>query len=135
MAGERNSRRWKLRRVHILGLLLAGLLGFILYVGGQVTIPIRSRAGAHMRGIRQRIVEYYGRHGKMPADLGFLAELDPPVRGTDPWGSQIIYRRESREKAVLVSLGGDGLAGGTGADADLRLDVCGSPTTCPVGKP
>ena len=46
---------------------------------------------------------------------GYLAE-DP----TDPWGNAYIYRSPGDSGGFdLISLGADGAAGGTGADADI----------------
>ncbi len=123
MAGEQNLQRMKLRRVHVLVVLLVGLVAFVLYIGGQVTMPIRSRTLAHIRCIRERIVEHYRQNGKLPDDLTFLAELDPPVKVTDLWGRKIIYERVSQDEVILMSLGADGRPGGEGDDMDISVDL------------
>ena len=119
----------KLRRIHILVVLLIAFAASALYLGTQAAIPSHSLTAAHIRRIRTQIVEYYRQNGKLPANLSFLAELDPPVKGTDAWGRPIIYRQVSQDKAVLVSLGADGCPGGKGQDMDISVDFSVSPAT------
>ena len=67
-----------------------------------------------------RIGYYFSGHKCLPSNLGAL----PPCAGdagqaTDVWGHPIQYVVDGNDSFTLVSLGRNGVVGGSGDDADI----------------
>lgn len=69
-------------------------------------------------------------HGRVPETLDELLAKDGPGPYARPadlldhWGAPFYYRvLDSKSAALIFTLGRDGLPGGSGADADLHLQI------------
>jgi hypothetical protein len=76
------------------------------------------------------VMEFWTLHGQLPADLSRLE--DPSGAGLsryamrDGWKRDVMYKRETDQRAALVSYGRDGARGGSGLDGDWRLVIVAS---------
>jgi hypothetical protein len=92
----------------------------------------QSRTVIHMDRIVDAVEEYYGTTGELPPALTYLERQDDSIaRIRDVWGGAITY--EIRAGRVwLISYGADGEPGGTGQNADLKMEFGPEDTMPPV---
>jgi general secretion pathway protein G len=117
-------------------LSVASLTALLIFVAGYVACWVQLSHMAHMAGgrqlstlayvqmVRQAMSLYEEEHGRLPEKLDDLVAepYGPGLRLTDAWRQPFEYRLlPLPEQFELVSLGRDGVAGGRGLDADLRL--------------
>jgi general secretion pathway protein G len=84
--------------------------------------PTQRQARAQIRGLESRVKNYYKIIGRYPSQaenfypllqVGLLEDIPQ-----DPWGRPYMYRMENG-KGYILSLGADGMPGGTGDAADI----------------
>lgn len=87
-----------------------------------------NRARSDIATLRDAVQHHRMLHDEYPSTLDVLVQPDPMNDGEplidadelplDPWGHPYVYTREAKGFRI-VSLGADGVEGGTGDDADL----------------
>jgi Type II secretion system (T2SS), protein G len=83
-------------------------------------IPPAAITKTRMQGIQNRIISTSGKQGELPKSLDNLPAWEDYDNGImDGWGNRIIYEVTNGKSVRLTSLGRDGVAGGTGDDADV----------------
>ncbi len=82
----------------------------------------------HLEVLRSSVKEYLSLHGNWPAaliDLSLQTSNASSVRGvvslSDGWGRPFHYWAPTNGAGTIVSLGRDGLPGGSEFDADLKV--------------
>jgi general secretion pathway protein G len=116
-------------------------LGFA-YVLGEQSEMKNGRAATELLGIRFVLELFRSDLGRFPTQSEGLAILAQPVgRGPycenrngfrDPWGRPYIYQVDENGTPTVESLGADGLPGGGGEDADLKVRPEVSTTGAPM---
>jgi general secretion pathway protein G len=88
-----------------------------------------TRSRADLASLSAAVETYRLQTGRYPVDLEELKgpvgpAREPLLKATpkDPWHRVYLYERKSAKSFVLRSLGGDGIEGGEGEDADLSSD-------------
>jgi hypothetical protein len=81
-----------------------------------------------MRAIVNGIKTYRLSHNKIPDQIADMCgpdeddrDLDMSEPPKDPWGNEYLYTPKDRRSYDLLCLGGDGVEGGEGEDADITL--------------
>jgi general secretion pathway protein G len=109
---------------------ILGLLASITSVGVMKYLKQAKidRAKMDMRAIVDGIKHYRLRTNKIPASIADMCGPDEDTRDLDrteppkdPWGGEYVYTPKDRRSYDLVCLGGDGVEGGEGEDADINL--------------
>ena len=100
----------------ILSVLAAGMIS-----GCLDRIPPKSLTQTRMHVTKRRILQYARSHNQLPPDLASL----PPMSGfdtsiVDGWKRSLTYQTNSAGIVTLLSLGRDGVRGGSGEDADIE---------------
>jgi len=125
----------------LLVVAVLGTLAALVVPGmvGRTDQTRRTRALADLQTIAEGLHLYRLDAGRVPTTEQGLAALverpsAPPVPAewnaggyldgvrADPWGTPYAYRATSEHAYRLASLGADGAAGGSGADADVELE-------------
>ena len=94
-----------------MGFLLSQLIDFI---------PPKSLTVGRMWVTKRRIIQFVQHENRLPNDLSELLPMpgyDTQTR--DAWGRPLVYKILPTGEVLLESYGRDGVAGGTGDDADL----------------
>lgn len=128
------SARHRVRRAMTLVEVLAvivilGLLTAVLSVGitGKLARAKRELARTQVAHLAAQVQTFHLETNRLPKDLSELAG-DPASsyfteaeRLIDPWGNAFVYRVPGGAKRAfeIVSLGADGVAGGSDADEDV----------------
>ena len=105
--------------MHIQRFIFTATLAMV--VSGCVDrIPPTSLTETRMHVTKRRIIQYARVHNQLPPDLVSL----PPMSGYDTsvidgWGRPLSYQTNSKGIVTLQSLGRDGVAGGSGDDAEI----------------
>ena len=113
----------------MIGLLATGSCLFGLALAGfpgQLHRAKTDRVRMDLQTVRNALQLYRQQHGQYPPADGALQALvdalDLAAVPRDPWGNP--YRVQPRLIGLRVlTYGADGMPGGTGADADLSVDV------------
>lgn len=109
---------------------ILGLLASITSVGVMKYLKQAriDKAKMDMRAIVDGIKHYRLRTNKIPASIADMCGTDEDARDLerteppkDPWGNEYVYTPKDRRNYDLVCLGGDGVEGGEGEDADITL--------------
>lgn len=109
---------------------ILGLLASITSVGVMKYLKQAKidKAKMDMRAIVDGIKHYRLRTNKIPASIADMCGSDEDTRDLDrtespkdPWGGEYVYTPKDRRSYDLVCLGGDGVEGGEGEDADITL--------------
>ena len=124
-----------------IGLIMAFL--FVVYFLVPVllvlspTVQARAKATmamAQLATIQIGLQMYQTDHGRFPKGLDALVKSESPYldpsRGdplSDPWGKKFLYQLSPDGSATVSSLGADGVAGGTDANADIIVRVTTAP--------
>lgn len=110
----------------IVVVLIIGLLAAIVVPKFTAQLePTRATVTrANLRAIEDALERYHLDHGRYPASLEDLPKTYLKRVPNDAWDRRPLYRlREGGDPPYdLVSLGADGLEGGSGADEDLHLE-------------
>ena len=83
-------------------------------------IPPRALTATRMQVLKRRVLQYAQSHGELPKSLASL----PPMDGYDSsvqdgWKRDITFEVSASGVVSFRSLGRDGVAGGSGEDADI----------------
>jgi general secretion pathway protein G len=119
------ARPSRLGKFVVGGALVAACVAAVLLA--RITLdptlsPTQRQARAQIRGLESRVKNYYKIIGRYPSQaenfypliqVGLLDGIPE-----DPWGRTYMYRMENG-KGYILSLGADGLPGGTGDAADI----------------
>ncbi|HLP42181.1 MAG TPA: type II secretion system protein GspG [Fibrobacteria bacterium] len=100
---------------------LIGLIFASLHIVGCVSrIPANSLTATRMFILENRIQEFYVSTGKVPVALNDLPQkVGIDNKTVDGWGRQFLFSSDSLGQLTLLSLGRDGITGGTEQDADI----------------
>ncbi len=124
----RHSRKPLLLIAIIAAIVALAFVAALLATGfpGRREQARTDHAMMELRKLRSALELYRSRVGRYPsAAEGLIALVDSgilPSRPMDPWGREYIYARQNG-RLVVMSLGRDGLRGGSGPDEDIRLEV------------
>jgi hypothetical protein len=108
-----------LHAMHIQRFIFTATLAMVVS-GCLDRIPPTALTETRMFVTKRRILQYARAQNQLPTDLISL----PPMSGydtsvTDGWGRRLSYQTNSTGIVTLQSLGRDGVAGGSGDDADI----------------
>lgn len=126
----------KLRRIHVLLLVLLLLIGVAYVAGRWAAIDPWSMTGVRLRVIKRMLVEYRAANGHFPKTLVGLRDSSgkrAPTR--DGWGREFLYTA-SDDHARVGSLGADGRPGGEYEAGDMFEEIGSATTTTdsvPIG--
>jgi hypothetical protein len=104
----------------IIILAIVAAVAAILAFSFVDVIPPRSITATHMQMLKRRVLQYAQAHGELPKSLAVLPAMkgyDNSIR--DGWRRDIIFEVSASGVVTFRSLGRDGVAGGTGDDADI----------------
>ena len=127
-----------MKRLLKFGGILSAVVVILLFVLGAVLRPraLTARTSIHLQSVAAASSAYFGIYSRWP---GSLQDLDsastlnpskiaflPPTDSilTDAWGHALIYEpfNSTNGSGRVLSLGRDGLPGGTGYDADFSVE-------------
>lgn len=112
-----------------LGLALLAVLAACVVLGARVVCRVDlSRIPLYTLG--GKLQYFQADHGRVPQTLDELLAKDGPgpyarpADLLDSWGAPFYYRvLDSKDSALIFTLGRDGLPGGRGADADRHVQI------------
>jgi general secretion pathway protein G len=95
-----------------------------LYLGTALDDADVAKAQTEIKALKGAVTAYMLKNNRrLPDSLDQVAEyMDPPQIPEDPWGNPYQYTKDGSRKFTIVSLGADGVAGGSEIDADLSSD-------------
>lgn len=95
-----------------------------LYLGTALDDADVAKAQTEIKALKGAVTAYMLKNNRrLPDSLDQVAEyMDPPQIPEDPWGNAYQYTKDGSRKFTIVSLGADGVAGGSEIDADLSSD-------------
>jgi len=107
-------------RTRIVGYIVIVLAGFFLFSQLIDFIPPKSLTVTRMWVTKRRIIQFVQHENRLPNDLSELLPMPGYNTQTrDAWGRPLVYKILPTGEVLLESYGKDGVAGGTGDDADL----------------
>ncbi len=124
-----------LRKKIVIGLSAALVAVFVLVVylmvsgaGGIRQQSKKARTMVQLDALKEATTAYFGVYGQWPVtmkDLSFnrsnVVFVSPAAPWNDGWGRSFNYAFPSNGNGAIVSLGRDGLPGGSEFDADLKV--------------
>ncbi len=106
------------KRLMIIAGVLVALIA-VIFIFLVETIPPRSLTSGAMHMTKRRILRYAHTHDSLPSSLDQLPTIDGySNRTVDGWGREIQMNVEAHQ-ITFLSLGKDGIEGGTGDNADM----------------
>ncbi len=101
--------------------ILATTVG--IYVFGALDDADQAKAKAEISNMKTAVQMYRIKNKRLPNTLEEIAPfLDPPKVPLDPWGNAYVYQKEGNSAFKIMSYGGDGSPGGSGANADISSE-------------
>lgn len=90
------------------------------------TIPPPNLTETRLLVTYNRIQKFWNQHGRVPAKPADLPdEKNRDCSMTDGWGRELHWDSDGKSKVKVWSLGRDGKPGGTGEDADMKVEFVG----------
>ena len=108
-----------MKRTFIILTLVTAVIAILVFSLVDV-VPPRGLTATRMQVLKRRVLQYGQAHGQLPTSLTGLPEIkgyDSGIR--DGWKRDIIFEVSTSGIITFRSLGRDGIAGGTGDDADI----------------
>jgi hypothetical protein len=104
-------------------ILFLFLMTIVLPLAFPGRVPPTEITRSRMAFDRQRILEYARDHNQLPPDLSALPRLALKPEADhyfeDGWHRRITYEVDPSGMVTLISLGKDGVPGGSGDNADI----------------
>jgi hypothetical protein len=83
-------------------------------------IPPRNLTATRMQVLKRRVLQYVQAHGELPSSLAALQKMEGYDNNIqDGWKKEITYEVSTSGIVTFRSFGRDGVAGGSGEDADI----------------
>ena len=115
--------RFRIRRVHVLLLILCALVAASFYLGWMLSIPPEAMTRSSMSVLQYYVMAHYRQTGAFPGgDLSVLLSQEQMGLLVDAWGRKIVYSTVDDQTIRLLSYGADGRAGGKGKNRDITIE-------------
>jgi hypothetical protein len=89
-------------------------------VDARLRYPVRQAVDI-LRDVATAIEKHRFREGRLPESLEELVPSDLTSVPNDPWGTALVFHRRG-DGYLLMSLGADGTAAGSGLSMDLKVE-------------